>query len=116
MLLMLALPLQALASASMLGCTFAHPATVAELAPSDAAMTAPCHEPEPTSAPATQHDCKHCASCALASALPIPAADVPAIVPAVSRYSVLSTRISAALFPTAPSGPPDPPSPESRAV
>lgn len=108
MLLMLALPLQALASASMLGCTFAHPATVAQLVPADAAMTTPCHEPEPTSAPVTQHDCKHCASCALASALPIPAADVPAVVPAVSRYSLLPIQPFSGFVPDGPERPPRP--------
>lgn len=108
MLLMLALPLQALASASMLGCIFAHPATVAELAPADAAMTTPCHEPEPTPIPATQHDCKHCASCALASALPIPATDVPTIVPAISRYSVLPAPHFSGFVPDGPERPPRP--------
>lgn len=105
---MLALPLQALASASMLGCTFAHPAPAAQLVTADAAMTPPCHEPEPTSAPATQHNCKHCASCALASALPIPAAYLPAIVPAMSRYSVLPIQPFSGFVPDGPERPPRP--------
>jgi len=104
MLLMLALPLQALASASMLGCTFAHPAAVAQ--PADA--TTPCHEPESTPTPAAQHDCKHCASCALASALPIPAADVSAVVPAASRYGVLSIQPFSGVVPDGPERPPRP--------
>ncbi len=110
MLLMLALPLQALASASMLGCAFAHPATVAGVALVDATMTTPCHEAEPTPAPApaAQPDCKHCASCALASALPIPAADVPADVPAVCRYGDLSLQPFSGFVPDGPERPPRP--------
>jgi hypothetical protein len=105
---MLALPLQALASASMLGCTFAQPAPTVLQVTVDAAMTPPCHEPEPASAPATQHDCKHCANCALASALPIPAVAVPATVPAVSRYSVLSIQPFSGFVPDGPERPPRP--------
>lgn len=105
---MLALPLQALASAAMLGCSFAHPAPVAQLAPADAAMATPCHEPERNAAPATYSDCSHCASCALASALPIPATDVPAVVPAARHYSALLTPRFSGFVPDGPERPPRP--------
>jgi len=52
-------------------------------------MMAGCHEPgRPDSDTPTQHDCKHCAAYALASALPIPVTDTdpPAIVPVSTRY------------------------------
>jgi hypothetical protein len=84
MLLMLALPLQGWASASMLACLpGGAPVSPAATAP---AMTG-CHEQAPEDVPPpAQHDCQHCAACVLASALPIPFTDTPAIVPVSTRY------------------------------
>ncbi|MCA1924858.1 MAG: hypothetical protein LDL16_01085 [Thiobacillus sp.] len=75
--LMLALPLQGFAAATMLSCALGHgsaPLTV-EAAPS-------CHgEPPASDAPPARHDCTHCAVCLHASALPIPVTlDLPAAV------------------------------------
>lgn len=66
---MLALPLEAFASAAMFGCALAHPA----VPPSASAIPSSCHEEAPTQpAGPAHHDCTHCAVCYLASALPIP--------------------------------------------
>jgi hypothetical protein len=71
--MMLAVPLQGLASASMLGCAFAgHPGSAHATAdPHDMAMS-DCHEngAQPES-PANDHNCKHCAAC-FAGSLPLP--------------------------------------------
>lgn len=85
MLLMLALPLQAFASAAMLGCVLSDRAT-AEPMVMAGGMMAECHEPGPPDTPPTQADCEHCAVCALASALPIPASDSAATAPASIRF------------------------------
>ncbi len=104
MLLMLALPLQALASAAMLGCgTPAHQAMMGSMAMADEAMTG-CHEQPDV--PSTQHDCKHCAACALGGALPIPAATVPAIVPAPVRFIAHSAASFSGFIPDGPERPP----------
>jgi hypothetical protein len=82
MLLMLLLPLQAFAAAGMVGCLFGHmPAT--ERTATDSEMTAGCHQAaaEQAGTLEVEHQCDHCAACALASALPIPATGVVAIVP-----------------------------------
>lgn len=69
---MLVLPVQTFAAAAMLVCASAHQTPPGQMTAAGEAM-AGCHEPEP--APLQSHDCKHCTLCALASALPIPAAD-----------------------------------------
>lgn len=73
--MMLVLPVQTFASAAMLGCAFSHqgPSSAPQMAMADEA-TPPCHVPEQPEAKPAQHDCKHCAACYMASALPIPSA------------------------------------------
>jgi len=107
MLLMLALPLQTFASAAMLGCAFSHPATAEPMAMADG-MMAGCHEQEQPDAPPARHDCKHCAACALAAALPIPATDSPAILP--FRHSFTPSAVTAfnGFIPDGPERPPRP--------
>ncbi|OZA27225.1 MAG: hypothetical protein B7X93_09405 [Hydrogenophilales bacterium 17-61-9] len=88
MMLALALPVQAFASAAMLGCAFPHQAQTAhqksdKQAMPDAALAA-CHETEQTAPSSAAHDCKHCAACYLASALLVPAVDAPSV-PAVTH-------------------------------
>ena len=101
---MLALPLQALASASMLGCGLAHEAAVKPMAMADGMMDG-CHEPEPADQVPEQHDCKHCAACMLGSALPA-AAENTTIAPVPQHYA----RQPAALFNGfVPDGPERPP-------
>ncbi|MBW8328876.1 MAG: hypothetical protein K0M48_06935 [Thiobacillus sp.] len=107
MLLMLALPLQGFAAASMLGCAFSHQAAVEQLAIADE-MMAGCHEPDQPDAPPTQHDCKHCAVCALASALPIPASDTPAIQPVTRSFTTHPAASYGGFVPDGPERPPRP--------
>ena len=75
--MMLVLPVQSFASAAMLGCAFAHQGMSSGLAMAEPvsieAMPA-CHTPEQPEPQPAQHDCKHCAVCYMASALPIPSA------------------------------------------
>ena len=106
MLLILALPLQAFASAAMLGCgSFSHQAMMEQMAMADEAM-AGCHEPEQPDAPSTQHDCKHCAACALGAALPIPVADIPAIMPAPIHFISHPAASFSGFIPDGPERPP----------
>jgi hypothetical protein len=108
LLLMLALPVQTFASAAMLGCgSFSHQAMVEhQVAVADEAMAA-CHEPE-QDVPSTQHNCKHCAACALASALPIPAADIPAVMPVRQGFASHPAAVFSGFVPEGPERPPRP--------
>jgi len=103
LLLMLALPVQAFASAAMMNCALPQQDTVQTMVMADE-MMAGCHEPEP-SAP-TSHDCKHCTACALASALPIPSSDTPAIVPLPTRYIPHPAASFSGFVPEGPERPP----------
>lgn len=108
MCLVLALPLEAFASASMLACALSHGAEPQPLASVAADVPPPCHAEEaPEQAPA-EHDCTHCAACYLASALPIPARIVlPADQPA-QDYAALSPARFAGFIPDGPERPPRP--------
>ena len=85
--MMLALPVQAFASAALLGCEFARLGGEAAPAMDMAGMhhaMGDCHEavPEQSSAPAGEHQCSHCAACYLAAAfLVTPAAATLAVTP-----------------------------------
>ena len=104
-LMMLALPVQTFASAAMLDCTFTDQAAMAPMAMAGE-MMAGCHEPQQPDSPPAQHNCKHCAACALASVLPIPATDRAAVVP-VSIHFLSQPAASFSGF--VPSGPERPP-------
>jgi hypothetical protein len=107
-LLMLALPLQAFAAASMLGCALSHRAAGEQMAMVDG-MMAGCHETEQPDAPPAQHDCKHCAVCALASALlPIPASNTPAILPVTHHFTSHPAASFSGFVPDGPERPPRP--------
>ncbi len=103
--MMLALPLQAIASASMLGCAFSHQAVAEPVAMADE-MMAGCHETERPDAPSSRHDCNHCAVCALASSVPIPASDMPVILPAVHPYPSHPAAAFSGFVPEGPERPP----------
>lgn len=105
--LMLALPLQAFASAAMLGCVFSHQAAAEQMAMADG-MMAGCHEPAQSEAPPAQHDCTHCAVCALASALPIPTATAPAVMSVRQSYALLPAATFSGHVPEGPERPPRP--------
>ena len=82
LLMMLVLPVQTFASAATLGCAFSHqgPGTAQQMAQADSAEVLPaCHTPEQPEPKPTQHDCKHCAACYMASALAIPSIFVPPV-------------------------------------
>lgn len=105
MLLMLVLPLQALAAASMLDCALSHQAAGEPLAMADD-MMAGCHETEPSDAPPAQHDCTHCAACALASAMPMPSTDRLAIAPVPHGFTSQPAASFAGFIPEGPERPP----------
>ena len=104
MLLMLALPLQALASASMLGCALAHEAAPEPMAMADGMMDG-CHEPEPADQTPEQHDCKHCAACMLGSALPA-TVESTAIAPVPQRHAAQPAALFSGFVPDGPERPP----------
>ena len=108
-LMMLVLPVQTFASAAMLGCAFSHqgPGTVMQMAQTADTEAAPaCHTPEQPDAKPAQHDCKHCAACYMASALPIPSVFVPPIAP-VSQSVIVHAAVSFHGFiPGSPERPP----------
>ena len=103
MLLMLGLPVQTFASASMLVCVSAHQAMPAQMVMADEAM-AGCHEPEPSTP--QSHECKHCTVCALASALPIPATDSVRWTATVPQFQPPSVVTFSGFIPDGPERPP----------
>jgi hypothetical protein len=105
LLLMLALPVQTFASAAMLGCALPHQAAMAQMVMADNGM-AGCHEPEQP-AP-TSHNCKHCTACALASVLPIPAADTLTVVPVRQSFASHPAASFSGFVPEGPERPPRP--------
>jgi hypothetical protein len=107
MLLMLALPLQSFAAASTLGCQMAQQDAIEQMAMADGTM-AGCHELDHPQTPHAQPNCKHCAACALASALPIPATDTPAFVPVPHHFTPQPAAPFSAFIPDGPERPPQP--------
>jgi hypothetical protein len=106
LLLMLALPLQTFASASaMLGCPGSQPVTAEPAAMADE-MMADCHEHKQSDGAPVQHNCKHCAACALAAALPVPAAAASAIVPTATRFISYPAASFSGFIPDGPERPP----------
>lgn len=101
---MLALPLQALASAAMLACAL--PQAGVEHA---MAMTAShdCHDSDAPEMPAPAHDCKHCAACVLGAVLPRPSADHAAHLPATSP-AAHPDAVYSGFIPDGPERPPRP--------
>lgn len=90
---MLALPLQALASAAMFACAPMHAGGHEAPAVSAGAMDG-CHDSGAPEMPAPVHDCKHCAACALGAVLPIPSAAPAASPPAASPAAHLDAAYS----------------------
>jgi hypothetical protein len=105
-LMMLALPVQTFASAAMLDCTFTDQAAVAPMAMAGEMMMAGCHEPQQPDSPPAQHDCKHCAACALAAVLPIPVTDRAAVVPASIHFLTQPVASFSGFVPSGPERPP----------
>lgn len=113
MLLMLTLPVQALAYAAMQGCVLPNQAVAEpaeQMAMADCPMSGHASDPSGQHAP-VQSDCKFCAACGLASAMPIEfVTSMPAML--VPRSFAWPPVISFSGF--IPDGPERPPRP-SRA-
>jgi hypothetical protein len=105
MLLMLALPLQALASAGLLGCVVARHAVQEQMA-TDGGMRVGCHAQGTPDASPAQHNCDHCAACALASMLPIPVAVAASIVVDTPSYDVQFAALLSGFISAGPERPP----------
>lgn len=109
--MMLALPVQTFASAAMLGCTFshqepgAHQKVTQHMAMAEEEVAA-CHEPKLPDTSSTQHTCKHCAACYLASALPIPVASAAPIVPLAHSVIAHPDATFIGFIPDSPERPP----------
>ena len=109
---MLVLPLQTFASAVMLGCMSAHPATVTQAVAADDAMlvdpgVATCHEPATQQKQSKQQTtCEHCAVCALASALAGPVMGDVASLPESDRYQPVAEARFTGFIPDGPERPP----------
>lgn len=111
---MLTLPMQAMAYVAMQACVLSEPdasmQTTHSMAMAGDAM-ASCHEMAdaeslPAQHPSTQHDCKFCAACGLASALP---ADVAVRMPVIPMPQAFSPQPAAAFSGFFPDGPERPP-------
>lgn len=110
LLMMLVLPVQTFASAAMLGCAFSHqgPSAALQMAQADSAEALPaCHTPERPDPKPAQHDCKHCATCYMASALAIPSVFVPLI--ALHSSGVIASHAPNSFIGFIPDSPERPP-------
>lgn len=109
-LMMLVLPVQAFASAAMLGCAFSHQGQATHQALGKQAMTdeamATCHESEQTDKTPTSHNCKHCSVCHLASALLVPAIDATPILPVTHSTIPHADDAFIGFIPDSPERPP----------
>lgn len=100
---MLGLPVQTFAATSMLVCMGVQQAGPMQTSMADETMQG-CHEREPS--PLPSHECKHCTVCALASALPIPAADGAWSVAVSHAFPLLSAPTFGGHIPDGPERPP----------
>lgn len=107
--LMLALPVQAFAYSGMQACLFSEQGAAEPMAMSDDATSmAGCHQTSSSQhqgLPA-QHECKFCAACALASALPIELVGSPPVVPITHSFAPHSAASFSAFIPDGPERPP----------
>ncbi len=111
MLLMLTLPVQALAYSAMQACMVLDQGAAAQQAMPGEAMSmdmAGCHTPEQPHSPPAQHECKFCAACALAAALPIGFAESAPIVPLQHRFVLQPAASFSGFIPDGPERPPRP--------
>ncbi len=104
--MMLALPVQAFASAALLGCEFSSAGAEAGIA-MDHAM-ADCHEApaEKPGVPAGEHQCSHCAACYLAAAFPMPAATATLVAPIPYTPPLARIEPFSGFIPEGPERPP----------
>lgn len=103
--LMLALPLQGHAAATMLACALASGETTAQPM-AQAEASPPCHMDALPDAPPEKHDCAHCAACMLASALPVPVTVSMLSGPSPCVYGAFHAGFVAGFIPDGPERPP----------
>lgn len=101
MVLMLTLPVQGFAYSGMQACLFSDQGAADPVAMADEAM-ADCHAHDPS----TQHECKFCAACALASALPIEFARSTPVVPIAHSFAPQPAASFSGFIPDGPERPP----------
>jgi hypothetical protein len=103
MFLVLALPMQAWASASMLDCALGQQQTervaVAEHGEH-------CHEADSDAPVPEQHDCQHCSACMLGATLPPPTPEVTLGIALSGHYAPGVDAAVAAFIPDGPERPP----------
>ena len=105
LLLILTLPAQAFAYAAMQGCAFPDQRAAEPMAmPGEAMMS--CHEPAQPDSPPAQHECKFCAACGLASALPIEFAGSAPVVTMAHRFAAQPAASFSGFIPDGPERPP----------
>ena len=107
MVLMLTLPVQAFAYSGMQACLFSDQGAAEPRAMSDEDMSmAGCHTPDHPHGSPAQHECKFCAACALASALPIEFAGTPPVVPIAHSFAPQPAASFSGFIPDGPERPP----------
>ena len=107
MVLMLTLPVQAFAYSGMQACLFSDQGAAEQRAMSGEAMSmAGCHEATPSHHMPAQHECKFCAACALASALPIEFAGSTPVVPIAHSFAQQPAALFSGFIPDGPERPP----------
>ncbi len=106
MFMMLALPVQAFASAALLGCEFS--STGAEAGVTMDHAMADCHEvpAEKSAMPAGEHQCSHCAACYLAAAFPMPASATAQVTPLPYTPPLARIEPFSGFIPEGPERPP----------
>jgi len=100
MLLMLTLPVQGFAAASMLGCASHLPVAVAVVS-----EMAGCHAAALPDDPPAEHDCAQCDSCAAAAPLLIPGVP-PTSLPTANRFVLPPAAWFSGFIPDHPERPP----------
>lgn len=107
MVLMLALPVQALAYSSMQACLFPDRGAADQVAMGGEAMgMAGCHASDHPHSPPAQHECKFCAACALASALPSEFAGSTPVVQIAHSFAPQPAASFSGFIPDGPERPP----------
>jgi hypothetical protein len=103
MLLLLVLPLQALAATSMPGCALN---SIAVPPAAETMQMAGCHEEPAAGDTSAPHDCTHCAACVLATACPIPLHPGLTLVSALQCFMPHAAAIFSGFIPSGPERPP----------
>lgn len=111
MFMMLALPLQAFASAAMLGCEFSRAGSADQVSMDEAYMDramSGCHDApaERSGMPVGEHQCSHCAACCLAAAFPIPVSATAPVTPIPFTPHLLRAESFSGFIPSGPERPP----------